>query len=101
MSEELIFLHKFGAGVQATMRMKDEPPGDGVHLPTIEWTGRPKKKHLTDYRRWVLTVQQILANRWQQRIGYMLQTGPSETELWQFEPGAAPKLVERLKLGIF
>jgi hypothetical protein len=97
----LTFVHRFSRTVQCEMKVRDEPPGPRKMLSCEhQWTGRPKRKHLPHYRRWALCTTQFLADRWNQRVPYALGTAPNRTELWAFEPGAAPKLLEKINCGI-
>jgi hypothetical protein len=66
----------------------------------LEWSGKPKSKHLAAYRQWALFIHQTLADRWGERILYVLGTTANQTELWSFEPGRAPKLIKKLDVGI-
>jgi hypothetical protein len=65
-----------------------------------EWTGQPQRKHLAEYRQWVLYTTQLLAERWNERIGYALGVSPTCTEFWVFAPGDAPKLLKKLPFGL-
>ena len=97
----LTFVHRFSRSVQCEMKVRDEPPGPRKTLSCErQWIGRPKRKHLPDYRRWCLHVTQLLADRWNQRVLYALSTIANSTEFWLFEPGAAPKLLKKLSSGI-
>jgi hypothetical protein len=97
----LKFVHRFSRSLVCEMTVEDKPPGAGTSLSlNHEWTGRPKRKHAAAYRQWTLTAIQLLADRWQCRILYALGIAPNRTELWAFEPGAAPKLLRKLNCGI-
>lgn len=100
-SDYLTFGHRFSRSVQCTMRILDKPPEPHSRVDVdIEWTRRLKRKHIPAYRQWVLSTQQILADRWQMRMLYALGVAHNLTELWGFEPGGAPRLVEKLNVGI-
>lgn len=97
----LYFVHRFNRSLQVTMRVQDQPPLPGAMLDiAFEWTGKMKRKFLPEYRRWVLVTNQLLADRWGQSILYCLGTHHDKTELWQFTPGQAPRLIEKLNVGI-
>jgi hypothetical protein len=66
----------------------------------FEWSGQPKREHLAPYRQFILSTVQILSDRWGATILYGLGTAADETELWSFEPGKAPRLVQKLNVGI-
>jgi hypothetical protein len=100
-SSTLTFAHRFSPTVQCCVRVVDRPPEPGATLNlTFQWSGRPKRKHLGEYRRWILSTAQTLADRWEARILYALGVAANSTELWTFEPGKAPQLVQKLNVGI-
>jgi hypothetical protein len=97
----LTFIHRFSRSVMCEMRVVDAAPQPGEMLQfNHEWTGRPKPKHIAAYRQWTLYVTQMLTERWGKRILYGLGVSPSCTELWSFEPGSSPKLLEKARFGI-
>jgi hypothetical protein len=97
----LIFIHRFSRSVQCEVRVPDHPPEPGSrNTLSFEWTGHLKRKHVPAYRQWILSTNQILADRWQITMLYALGTHLNRTELWQFKPGTAPTLLERLNVGI-
>jgi hypothetical protein len=94
------FVHRFSHSVSWEMIVSDEPPSKGEsHIQELKWTSRPKPKHIAQYRQWGQSTA-ILAQRWKQQILYGLGVSSTSTELWAFEPGQPPKLVEKLQLGI-
>jgi len=100
--KHLTFIHKFSKSVQCVVRVPDEPPAQGAYLELgFKWNGRLKPKHLPVYRRWILVVNQTLADHWQKAILYGLGIHDKRTELWHFEPGQSPRLVHKLSIGIF
>jgi hypothetical protein len=85
----------------ATVRVPDHAPEQrSLFDLSFEWEGQLKRKHVPAYRQWILSTNQILAERWQTTILYALGTDRNLTELWCFEPGTAPKLLEKLNVGI-
>ncbi len=98
---DLIFIHRFSGTVWCTVRIKDDPPAPGKTVVwDFEWTGRPQRRHLAEYRRWVFITAQLLADRWKARVLCCLSVSPTSAELWGFEPGGTPKLIEKVALGI-
>jgi hypothetical protein len=99
--EVLTFVHRFSRSVACAMRVVDRPPARG-HMLSIshEWTGRPKRKHLSAYRQWTIYTTQLLADRWGKRIAYALAVSRTCTEFWCFEPGKPPTLAKKLPFGI-
>jgi hypothetical protein len=59
------------------------------------WDGRPSPRIGAEYRVWMMTVVQELANRWRTKIAWAFGVSPTQTELWGFEPGKAPELLEK------
>ncbi|MGA8658281.1 MAG: hypothetical protein WB586_19235 [Chthoniobacterales bacterium] len=97
----LTFIHRFSRTLSCELQIPAAPPAPGqLLLPTCCWSGRPKPKHIPAYRQWALLVHQNLADQWQQRILYGLGTAPNWTELWCFEPGGTPKLLQKIPVGI-
>lgn len=100
--KNLTFVHRFSRTLSCEMRVPAAPPGPGGFFnPICIWTGgRPKKKHIPQYRQWVLFTTQTLADLWGIRIAYGLGVRPDKTEFWHFEPGTPPKLAKVLDEGI-
>jgi hypothetical protein len=98
----LYFVHRFNSKLQCTARVRDERPADSELCLNLgfEWLGRPKPKQIAEYRQWILGVVQSLADRWNTSILYALGTRRNQTELWRVAAGEAPRLLEKLKVGI-
>ncbi len=98
----LYFVHRFSPKLQCTVRVRDErPAASELSLGmSLEWSGRPKPKHIREYRQWILGVVQTLADRWNTSILYALGTAPNRTEFWRVAAGEAPRLVDKLNVGI-
>lgn len=94
----LTFVHRFGRGIVCTLRIEKPEESDSpvILKANCEWIGRPRKKHVNQYRQWVLTTQQHLSDLWQLRTLYVLGVAHNYTEIWKFAPGEPPKLVETL-----
>ena len=100
-NKHLTFIHRFSRSVICELRVPDQaPPAGSRNVWSFEWTGRLRRKHVDAYRQWVLSTNQILSDRWQITMLYALGTHHNRTELWSFTPGKAPKLVEKLNVGI-
>jgi hypothetical protein len=94
-------LHCFSRSVICETTVSDERPSKGEsHIQELKWTGRPKRKHLAEYRRWVRLIAQLLTDRWKARVLYGLGVTPICTEFWGFEPKGTPKLMQKVPLGI-
>jgi hypothetical protein len=100
-SQSLTFVHVFRRGLRCTMTVPDYCPVSGeVQNICCEWTGRLKRKHLDEYRRWQLVTYEFLSTRWGKRFLYALGTAPNETEIWAFEPDQAPRLLQKMPVEI-
>ena len=94
----MTFTHRFSRSLSCTMTIVDQPPAAGArHIQSIEWTGRPKHKHLREYVRWRHVVNAHLAELWKLRIMEAIGTGPRTWECWGYTPGEAPKLLEKVE----
>jgi hypothetical protein len=60
------FIHHFSRSVSCEVTLPDNPPAKGseVQIQSFEWIGRPRKKHLAEYIRWVHVVNQHAADKW-------------------------------------
>jgi hypothetical protein len=77
------------------MTVAKDPPVRGENfVQNIEWTARPKPKHLREYVRWCHEVYRHLADRWNLRVMYVIETGPESREFWAYTPGEAPKRLD-------
>ena len=100
-AKTLKFTDRFSRSITCEMLTPDVPPERGKGLTLLhQWTGRPKKKHLAAYRQWTIYSVQILATRWQKRILYALGIASDKAEIWCFEPGGSPRLLETIPVGL-
>jgi len=98
---KLRFVHRFSGGVSCEMMTADVPPAPGSQFVwNFEWTGRPRPKHINEYRMWVLSTTQLLSDRWGISIMYILIPTSRLTELWHFAPGQAPKLIQKFPFAL-
>jgi hypothetical protein len=98
--ETLTFVHIFSRELRCTLSVANQAPEAGMLRLRMEWTGRPKKKNVPEYRQWILGVNQSLVERWGRTLLYALGVAPDRTEFWTFEPGKAPKLARVVNAGI-
>ena len=90
----MTFIHRFSRSVSCTLEITDEPTEPGTsHIKDVVWTGRPKSKHLTEYVYWMHSVNSHLADLWQMKIMYAVQSSPAVWEFWGYEPGKPPKRI--------
>jgi hypothetical protein len=94
------FVQKFSRSLSCEMVVCDEPPEKGqCHVQSVEWIGRPKRKHLPEYVRFCHVVNAHLADLWQMSILQLLQTSPTNWEAWEYRPGQAPKRVDDISFN--
>jgi hypothetical protein len=98
----LTFIHRFNPKLQCIVRIRDQRPANSeLSLGmSFEWVGRPRPKHMREYRQWILGVIQALADRWNTSILYALGTAPNRTEFWRVVAGEPPQLIDKLNVGI-
>jgi hypothetical protein len=79
------FIHKFSRSLSCKMLVSDTPPKKGQpHIQEVEWTGRPKPKHLREYIRFCHVVNSHLAAHWQISLLHVVQTSPTLWEAWEY-----------------
>jgi hypothetical protein len=61
-----------------------------------EWSAKPKPRVIAEYRRWILSVWQFVADETGLKLMELLQVKPRLWEAWSFEPGRAPVKVEEV-----
>jgi hypothetical protein len=97
----LRFVHRFSRSVQCELCVPDHaPPPGSRNVMSVEWTGRVRRKHIDEYRQWVLSTNQVLSDRWGITMLYALGVACNLTELWRFTPGSSPRLVEKIRAGL-
>jgi hypothetical protein len=88
----MTFVHRFNRSLRCTLTVADDPPVNGANfVQNIEWTARPKPKHLREYVRWCHGVYGCLSSRWNCRMMHVIETGPDRREFWAYTPGEPPK----------
>jgi hypothetical protein len=79
------FIHKFNRSLSCEVLVSDTPPEKGQsHIQSIEWTGRPKRKHVSEYVRFCHVVNSHLADHWQISLPRIVQTSPTIWECWEY-----------------
>ena len=97
----MTFVHRFSRSLSCTMTVADDPPLNGErYIQRVEWTGRPKPKHAREYIQWCHVVHSHLANYWGLRLMHVVQTKPTLWECWAYEPGTAPRLLDKISLPL-
>ena len=92
------FIHRFSRSLSCEMTVADEPPpGGSLHVRDVEWTGRPKPKHIREYVRWCHVVHEHLANLWGLKLMHAVQVEPRLWELWGYQPSKPAKLLDKVR----
>jgi hypothetical protein len=100
-TDNLTFVHGLSRRVQVMITVKDGPPTSGqISNLIFEWIGRPKPKPINEYRQWILSVVQALADRWNISILYALRITPNQREVWRIAANELLQLIEKLNIGI-
>ena len=90
----LKFSHKFKGGCTCTMTVDlDLLAAKEADHVRCEWSSKPGARVIPEYRMWILSVWQRVANITGFRLMELLQTKRNVWEAWLFEPGRAPKKV--------
>lgn len=88
-----IFRHRFKGGITCEVTINL----DKLHL-RFEWSERPKPRVISEYRRWILSVLQGVANETGLKLMELLQVKRRVWECWVFEAGRAPVKVEEVSV---
>ena len=92
------FRHRFKGGIISELAVDLERIAAGAAdgYRRCEWSARPQPRVIPEYRRWILSVWQHIADETGLRVMELLQTKPHVWEAWMFEPGRAPAKVEEI-----
>jgi hypothetical protein len=89
------FRHRFRGGITCKLSVDlDRLAAKATGPMRYEWSARPKPRVIPEYRRWILSVWQLVADETGLKLMELLQTGPRLWEAWVFEPGRAPVKVK-------
>ena len=85
-------IHTFNQSLSREMQVPDAPPEKGqCHIQSVEWTGRPKRKHEKEYVRFCHVVNSHLADCWQISILHIIQASLKIRACWERRPGQPQK----------
>lgn len=85
----------FGPGITCKIQVTDTAPPKGEsHIRLVEWTGTPSMLVLRPYVNWMHSVNQQLANEWGIKLMHIFLVSRTGIEVWGYEPGKEPKLLE-------
>lgn len=90
------FIHKFNSALSCEVEILDRRPEPGEqHILRVQWTGDRKKKHYPEYVRWMHTVNDCFAKRWEIRIMhcFQLSSRPEDWQFWGYSPEEPPKRI--------
>jgi hypothetical protein len=89
------FIHRFSPSVLCELETTEEMPAKGEsHVLNVIWSGRPKRKHVPEYIRWMHLVNQRCAEMWSAKIMHCFQLTPHTWKFWTYEPGKAPQCID-------
>jgi hypothetical protein len=85
------FRHRFKGGItcELAVDLGKLSAGETGYL-CCEWSARPKPRVIPEYRRWILSVWQLVADETGGTIMELLQVERHLWETWLFKPGYAP-----------
>jgi hypothetical protein len=94
-----VFRHRFRGGVccEMTIDLEKLRNREGGYL-RCEWSQRPSRRIVAEYRLWILSVWQRVSAETGFRMMELLQTRARSWEVWLFAPGEAPRKVEEIAL---
>jgi hypothetical protein len=96
------FRHRFKGGATCEMVIDLDKLCDQQPDPQrCTWSRKPKSRVIPEYRRWILTVWQRVADETGLRTMEMLQVKSCLWEIWVFEPGKAPRKVDEIPTPAF
>jgi hypothetical protein len=74
----------------------DTPPRPSEsHVLNVKWSAKPKLKHAREHVSWCHTIHEHLANLWNFNIMHAVQGAPRICEIWGYEPGQPPRLLQK------
>ena len=96
-SRSLTFRHRFKGGITCELAVDLERIAARATGPMrCELSAKPKPRVIAEYRRWILSVWQFVADETGLKLMELLQVKPRLWEAWSFEPGRAPVKVEEV-----
>ena len=94
---ERVFRHRFRGGITCRLvidlqklRNREE------RYLRCEWSERPSRRIISEYRRWILSVWQRVSGEAGITVMELIQTEIHRWELWAFAPGEAPKKIDEV-----
>ena len=88
------FVGKLTKNHTCTVRVTDDPPAPGrPHILDVQWSLPPTRVVAKRYLRWMVQVNQQLADQWNHSLAYVFQLGPRPSEwiTYTFTPGGEPE----------
>jgi hypothetical protein len=91
------FQHRFKGGITCKLAVNLHKLAAKAADPMrCEWSRRPKPRVIPEYRRWILSVWQHIADGTGLKLMELLQVRPCLWEAWVFKPGCAPVKVKEV-----
>jgi hypothetical protein len=89
------FRHRFKGGITCELAVDLERIAAKATGPMrCEWSAKPKPRVIAEYRRWILSVWQLVADETGGTIMELLQVERHLWETWLFKPGYSPVKIE-------
>jgi hypothetical protein len=93
------FRHGFKGGITCELAVDlDRLSAGETGYLRCEWSGQPKPRVIAEYRRWILSVWQLVTDETGGTIMELLQVERHLWEAWSFESGRAPVKVEEVRI---
>jgi hypothetical protein len=85
------FRHRFKGGITCELAVDlDRLAARATGPMRYEWSEGPKPRVIPEYRRWILSVWQHIADETGLKLMELLQVKRRVWEAWVFEPGRPP-----------
>ena len=89
------FRHRFRGGITCKLAVDlDRIAAGETGYLRCEWSARPKARVIPEYRHWILSVWQFVADETGLKLMELLQVERRVWEAWVFEPGCPPVKIE-------
>ena len=91
------FCHHFRGGVSCEVRIDlAKLRARQLGYLRFEWSRTPGRRVIPEYRRWILSVWQRVADETGLKTMEVLQVSAHQWEIWAFEPGQTPRKIDEI-----
>jgi hypothetical protein len=89
------FMHDFGGGIRCQVSIDiNHPHGSKDFM----WDGKPTRAVIPEYRKWMHTVNQKIADGIEGKVLWILHSGKRRWEYWSYTPGMRrPRLLKKAR----